>query len=88
METITWADFITPIIIGFAVAILVQFTKDIVQRYIKIATTGYTLGLCLITFVVWGFIGGWTWPGILFSSAIAYGGTQAFYLFGRGVIKA
>lgn len=87
MTTIEWADFIRPIIIGFGIAVLVQFTKDQVQKAITIATTGYTIGVCLVVAIVWGLIAGWTWPGIFFSAAISFAGTQLFYLFGRGVFK-
>jgi len=87
MTTIEWADFIRPIIIGFGIALLVQFTKDAVQKAITIATTGYTVLICLVIAAVWGLICGWTWPGIFFSAAISFAGTQLFYLFGRGILK-
>ena len=87
MTTIEWADFIRPIIIGFGIAVVVQFTKDWIQMMIKIATTGYTIALCLIVAAAWGLISGWTWPGIFFSAALSFAGTQLFYLFGRGILK-
>ena len=88
MSTFTWFDFLWPVIIGVGVSLLVQFSKEWLDSLVKLATVAYAGIFCLLFATLANIIVlDWTWPATFLFAILAFAASQAWYLFGRGILK-
>lgn len=88
MSTFTWFDFLWPVIVGVGVSLLIQFSKEWLDSLVKFATVAYAGIFCLLLAVMANIIVlDWTWAATLLFAILAFAASQAWYLFGRGLLK-